>query len=596
MKYIYNILAVSFFIMQLLLIIWGINKGFDLTDEGYTVLLLKQERVSINTLKSIEFLLNKWLGWADIDVIGYRILGIFITALSTIIFFLSFRKYKEMFLLDEMTRITPAAEFSILAFFNFYQFARSTTTLNHNIITNTIIVISAACLLNSLTNSPYDNKKECWVWQPFIFAIGFLMGIQYTVKSPVIIAFILVLYFFLYLHGKQKPIKFFLVITAYLLLGYALSYSIIRLFIRNATYSIGLETIYNYLFILLKKYQEELCSLISFIPFLVPSFLLGISFVMIYAKNNHGIINRYKKFVLIILCILCLASLVFLFTTQNITPISLHNSKKISFLFFGYIIFIISVWLINHYHVHKYNLKSFLKRGSYTREFLILIIFLLVLPFVAAFGTANPLFRKALHFALPLGALIVLIFSNLLSRNQIPLFPEFNLIVIIIWLGVQFSYNYIFLPYRLTGNRFEQKYQFSDAVPKGNGLLVSLETKETIDDIATTLYTKTNFQKGDPILDFYVMPGITYLVDGRSPIGLWTNPNLTDNICFQIKNLDIGSDKLFLLINHKLNNQLLACLNDAGVSFPRDFEKIGETSYSNQRDPKWNIIEIYVQK
>ena len=89
MKKIFNYLIIIIFSLQLLLLVWGINKGFDLTDEGYIALLLKQERLSLGQLKNFEILLGRWLSRLDLDVLGFRVIAIGLTALSSFIFFIS---------------------------------------------------------------------------------------------------------------------------------------------------------------------------------------------------------------------------------------------------------------------------------------------------------------------------------------------------------------------------------------------------------------------------------------------------------------------------------------------------------------------------
>ncbi len=190
MKKIFNYLIIIIFSLQLLLLVWGINKGFDLTDEGYIALLLKQERLSLGQLKNFEILLGRWLSRLDLDVLGFRVIAIGLTALSSFIFFISFQKYIDKYLPDRERKISPAAAFSLIAFLNFYQFARSTSIINYNIITNVNVVLAASFMFISLAESTTISRNKDWLFQPWMAAIGFLMGIQFTAKQPVVIAFL----------------------------------------------------------------------------------------------------------------------------------------------------------------------------------------------------------------------------------------------------------------------------------------------------------------------------------------------------------------------------------------------------------------------
>jgi len=596
MNKVFNYLFIAIFIFQFFVVLWGINKGFDLTDEGYIALLLKQERLSFGQLRKFEILLGRWLSGLNIDVLGFRLISMGLTLSSSTIFYFSFQKYIDKYLPNENKKIIPPAAFSLIGFLNFYQFARSTSIINYNIITNVNVVLAASFTFFSLAGNKNNPPDKNSLIQPWMAAIGFLMGIQYTAKQPVVIAFLLFMVLFIYFQGKQKTLVFFLFMAANVSIGFVLSSLLVCRTFGGTANSLESETIVNYLRLILMEYKQDLLSLLSFLLLALPALITGSAVVFIRLKDDHGRFAKYRKAALIALSVFFLASVGFLLYITNFSPLSNSTGKKVGIFFFIFSLFSTGIWVFKTYGESNASFAKTFEKGQLKREFIGLVIFLLLLPFLAGIGTSNSIFAQAARHILPWGALIILVYNSFLNETKLSAFASVTLVMVVIWLGVQFSYNYLFKPYRIIGNMFDQQYYFSKYVPRGKGIMVSEETKQTVDEISRALYSETDFTKGDPVIDLYVMPGITYLIGGQSPIGGWTNQSLRDRICSQLRNNEIQIQRVVILTNTEIVEDIKDCMFSVGIEMENDFVNITTTPYANQRNAKFSRIDVLVHE
>ena len=58
------------------IVVWGLNKGFDLTDEGYYLLGLKEGQDLGNDLSSFHIVIKTIFFWLNLNIINVRIIRI----------------------------------------------------------------------------------------------------------------------------------------------------------------------------------------------------------------------------------------------------------------------------------------------------------------------------------------------------------------------------------------------------------------------------------------------------------------------------------------------------------------------------------------
>ena len=72
------------------IIIWGMNKGFDITDEGYYLLSYQKEFVSDIDVRFHQNIVKLIFFWIDLNTINVRIIRFCLTIFSSLIFSFGF--------------------------------------------------------------------------------------------------------------------------------------------------------------------------------------------------------------------------------------------------------------------------------------------------------------------------------------------------------------------------------------------------------------------------------------------------------------------------------------------------------------------------
>jgi len=80
-----SILLLSF-ILEIIILVWGINKGFDFTDEGYYILGYQQGQEIGFCVSFFHLIIRKVFAWLSLDVIDTRSIRLVLTILSSLFF------------------------------------------------------------------------------------------------------------------------------------------------------------------------------------------------------------------------------------------------------------------------------------------------------------------------------------------------------------------------------------------------------------------------------------------------------------------------------------------------------------------------------
>jgi hypothetical protein len=136
-----------------------------------------------------------------------------------------------------------------------------------------------------------------------------------------------------------------------------------------------------------------------------------------------------------------------------------------------------------------------------------------------------------------------------------------------------FPKNYIREPYRQLAltKQTEQLTQ----LPNGKGILVDSSTKKYVKQIYDTL-KKNGFNRHDPIIGTYKIPGIIYLVDGTAPGRIiWDKEGTHEFFPESLKNSEKElQQSIFIMQNHS-SQKLIRNLKAFGIHFPENYELKG---------------------
>ena len=71
--------------MLLSVVIWGLNKGFDITDEGYYLLGYQDGQEIGYSPSGFQYVIRGFFGWMALDIINVRILRLIISLISVLL-------------------------------------------------------------------------------------------------------------------------------------------------------------------------------------------------------------------------------------------------------------------------------------------------------------------------------------------------------------------------------------------------------------------------------------------------------------------------------------------------------------------------------
>src|SRR5687768_7282463 len=80
-----GIAAMVAVLIELVVLAWGVNKGLDLSDEGWYLMLLAYPGEAPPMLEYGVFV-GHLVGWADPGIVGYRVVRLVLTTLSGLVF------------------------------------------------------------------------------------------------------------------------------------------------------------------------------------------------------------------------------------------------------------------------------------------------------------------------------------------------------------------------------------------------------------------------------------------------------------------------------------------------------------------------------
>ena len=201
-------------------------------------------------------------------------------------------------------------------------------------------------------------------------------------------------------------------------------------------------------------------------------------------------------------------------------------------------------------------------------------LWLLALPLLASAGTYNDLRLNLVMDAAPWFGLAILVLAwprpSRLPAWTVPLL----LLLPAGYAAEQVVWGVLRVPYCLTGPMTAQTEPLHVAGMKGK-LLLDLNSVAFIGRLEKTL-AQAGFRPGDPLLAFYDMPGLVYLCGGVSPGATWYFRGIDARNCHA---LDITRQPLAracILLNEPLGPQMQQCLREHGLRFPEGYRLVGE--------------------
>jgi len=556
-SHIYNYSVYLVTLIVTCVVIWGLNKGFDVTDEGFYLLGFQEnQELGISMIK-FHHLIKPLFWWIDLNILNLRIMRLALLIFSASLLTITIKSVLKK-------KIDLLFTFSLLLLSALLTFTFGPKSLSYNSLSSSFIIFSFCFGLIAFKK---ENIKYKYV---LTFLSGFFLAFSFFIKpsASVIYAFfysLFIVYEIIY-HKQENWLHFVL-------------YAIVGWVAGNCLYFIMVESP-------LKFYH---------------SFVTSYSH-MTSLNDGHGIKDFNKGIFQLFNEIFSLAGfLCFLLIAHYFTLKFL--SEKYRILCNGILTFILLIFYYNILVVSHNNAAPFLfislcvllyflfKVITTNKKFEInysLVLMLFMLPFIGAFGTNNALISNAMFMIILWAALVIYMVHSI----DFPHYMKRVLLFTFLITSTVFFYNYYLkFPYRI--NSLNKQVVLHE---KSN-IYLHKDLNKSIISIEKILRSN-NFKDGDPIIGMYKIPGLIYLLGGTSPgdhQSIWDHTFL-DFYLNNLKKSNQDYSTSYLLIKNRITNAQMKKINEAGINFPNDFINVGSSYLYNYHKTYSGYCTIYAHK
>ncbi len=551
-------LTVTSFFIMLASVIWGIDKGFDISDEGYYLLGYQSKQDLGFSTTGFHQLIKGLFSFMSLNVINVRILRLLFCLVSTLFLGLGVRYY-----LDKKYDLLNI--FCFLGIGTLFSYCFGPQSLSYNSLVGFFSVMIFSFFLIGLNSKNYVRKFS------FVL-VGVFLTFTLIVKFPPFIIYILILTSLL-IFCNSYAIKTKLNIGLFIFIGLTLGLSIFSFFCMS---------IYDF----------------------TSKFFLGISYLK-SISSGHNIQDTFTRIneILKLFIAFSIASALIYFICKFIKRLIPKPTED----YIQLILFSLVVVLLQYFHFIDLNYngisiiifmtvfflitfsnKLFVERKKHS-DLTVILIICFILPFIGSLGTNNSfLFNSGFMISLWFSAVTIII--DKADQGNV----TFNFVYILLIFACSFLFvqNYFQNPYRIT------KLHTQTEKIKGEIVKLDKDSKLFVTEIDSILVSN-GFKKGDPIIGLYKIPGLVYLLNGISPGGissLWDNRR---NKLF-LNELEISTmdySKSYFIIGDKLNDSLIIGLNELNLKFPEEFINIGSVKSKNIYHSKYNYnIYAHISK
>lgn len=562
----------TLFVIMILILVWGMNKGFDFSDEGFSMLSLTKDQEQGMEIMPVYRILQKSFSVFNPGVVFYRLLRIILLLTGTAIFVTGLIAYLRK-MVPEVTWPAFFITYPVAVLCGLINYSIFYQSISYNSLTFIMMLIAAGNLLQSQSFSDSTSLKGKRL---FLLVAGLSCGILFLIKlsSGILFSAASLAMLFTRLPEKEKLkslletiIIFFSGFTLSLLLLYVAGYSPME-FAANIRIATSILPGHQS-FQLLEVYRDDL------------------------QKNFLKVVSYHKAFLFIPVLLWLLYRFAFtrLFITVSAFCSILLIKKFIDHDWYksgmegmssASIIYILLMWafLVFLFFESMAFLIKQKNRSSPPGLMRLCPLFLLLLfsPFAASAGTNNPFsihITQFLFFWMILFLLIIEIVAGKNIRYQI-FRPLFALILLIIVCS-QFLFGFILSPYRLNHGLNQQTLKLT---VRSNAGSVSVDksaygfTNAIMGILKHHGYHNGNFHA----LSLFSYPGLVYLTGASSPGAAWYfgdgyQGNEKAN-CFMIsktKITDLRRTVIFLDSNKPVSTEFSECLKNKGILFPENY-------------------------
>ncbi len=552
------ILLLILAVVKLAILAWSVDKGFEMTDEGYYLLWFYSSHLYAPDLHlNYYYLVQMLFGWIDWDITNMRIGGIVTETGAVLALSWGLSKYLK----SRFSKLysPPFITTLIIGGFAAIFTAEHPRSLSYDSVTHLLMGIGGGLLL---AWQSFTNKPKGWRLISFFMLLGIVLASQLIVKfsSAILLSGVWVMVSLI----DKRPNR-------------AITYGILGTLLGMVLLFFGLFSVEISLAKFIEFYHigYERISNLGYSP-------IDIVLKTYLAKDTlHFTINTLPSLLAVIGALYALTGLTL---SKRITWAMVIGMT----VFFGQAILLPTNYF-PQWHFRWIDLLLLLiASGSYIawrftnvkREFLILFLVLFMLPFVCAIGSAVN-WAMSLFSYLPAWIMLVMVLWAYIGQHtgnkiwsSVVVYGTV-LVSFIIFLQVFLYPNY--LPHGMAASMFEQTEQ-----PLTHDK-VKLD-KPTAQFVKQTEYllTTNGFKPGSYLLALYDLPGLVYLMQGYSPQVPWYFGETTrasaqeavDNTCWHIT--EMVETNVFVVKPVIVHPDVANCLSSSKLNFPEGYLLAGK--------------------
>lgn len=555
------IIGILLFILSRLF--WGLQRGFDIMDEGF-YLLLAQTPVQFPALSSFHYLLSVIPKMASCRVIDFRIAQVISQLVGSLILSVGYMMWmRRLKLVDSKPVFASAVVFACIG--SLLVFAKYPFSLSYNSLTGMFLFAGTGFILvGALANEIYTQRLLVFIAG---FAAGWCLFVKFT-SFGLYVPFALILIFCVGYKQSFCAALFFLIGAAFSLCCF--------IFAFGPKAIVSADSIYTFKYLLhnptlhsslLQAYAKSFVDMVLHCQSVL---ILIIGLSVLYAFVLRTGLNAMSGFTgkaLQSIAILLASVFFYWLTMLGYLKHDLYTAHVFYFFQFAILLLLVS---------KSTDVSAYLMRQTRLVPFCLVNFTVITLPLICSFGTSNPLLYQSTIY---LSATFLSLFgmSLLLSKWMKNKFVRPLMVMVTSVFAVfQFYDGFVRHPYALGDSLTHATTTVN--LKNLRGLKVSPAVSKFLTDLDSTMRTN-GYQSGDLILAFYNMPGLVYALDGRSQrLGWFSSFQGYEefNVHF-LRQLELTPDqRLFILAGWNLPASLLAGLSRVGVHYPNDFEKVGQ--------------------
>ncbi len=543
--------------IKLAILVWSVDKGFEMTDEGYYLLWFNSAHLYAPDMHlNYYYLVQLLFGWVDWDITAMRIGGIVTEVGAVLALGWGLSKYLKA----KLPELYSPAFVTVLLVGGFAVLftAEHPRSLSYDSVTHLLMAMGGGSLLAWLS---FEEKPKGWQLIVFFALLGVILAAQFIVKfsSAILLAG---LWASVSLLAKRKRGTIVLA-TLGTMLGMGLLFT--GLFGTQISLPIFLEYY---------RISYERISQLGYSP-------IDIVLKTYLAKDTvHFALNIGPA-------LLVMLGAFFAFKNEE-------TGKRITWaMALGLGVFAVQAFLLPTTYFPQWHyrfidlLLLLIISGSYvawqfttaSRAVLVLVVTLFSIPFVCAIGSAVN-WAMSLFSYLPAWIMLVIVLWHYIGQQTGMRvwagIVQYSIIIgsFLIFLQVFFYPNY--LPHGMAASMFEQTEQ---AVAY-HSVKLDAPTAKFVSE-TEQLLSSNGFKQGNYLLALYDLPGLVYLLQGYSPQVPWyfgettraTVKEAVDNTCWHIN--EMTETNVFVVKPITVHPDVANCLSSSKLNFPASYLKAG---------------------